>query len=269
MMNYAFGHPDSSVLLSPYGPSVSFINHASGGEANVRLQWVEPSHEWMNKSVNWLERNAENAQLSFDFIATRDIQPGEEIFLDYGDEWQKAWTEHVNNWSPDVESQGYVSASDLNKDAEDQHLVLRTSKEQESDPYPNNVQMNCRYRIARKGKAEKYHSKEETKVWDASHANAKLQPCEILSKLAKQTGEYLYEVRILERMGRLGIYGKNDKIPGVPKGQKFIIKSVPREAIEFGDKMYSTDILLSNAFRHEIVVNDDIWPESWNNLKSS
>lgn len=266
MMNYVFGHPDSSVFLSPYGPSVSFINHANADKANVRLQWAEPSHEWLNKSVDWLETNSQNAQLSFDFIATRDIRPGEEIFLDYGNEWQRAWTKHVNDWSPTVGSQGYVSAIDMNKDAEERHFVLRTSKEQESDPYPSNIQTLCRYRVAQKDKAKKYEPKTETKIWDASHAKAKFQPCEILSKHATRKDEYLYEIRILERNGRLGIYGKDSKIPGVPKGQKVFVKSIPRKAIEFGDKMYSTDTLLPNAFRHEIVVSDDIWPESWNDL---
>ena len=42
MMNYAFGHPKSSMLMSPYGPGASFINHNSTG-ANVRLQWADAS----------------------------------------------------------------------------------------------------------------------------------------------------------------------------------------------------------------------------------
>ena len=262
MMNYAFGHPDSSVLLSPYGPSVSFINHASGDEANVRLQWAEPSHEWLNKSVNWLERNTKNAQLSFDFIATRDIQPGEEIFLDYGEEWQKAWTEHVNNWSPGVKSQGYVSASDLNKDAENQHLVLRTSKEQESDPYPNNVQTLCRYRIPSFTRATDIKTS-----WSTAHRMAKLHPCQIRSR-SKLLGEYVYEVRILERVSRHGMYANYEKIAGVPRGHSLVIRKVPRSGIAFGDRPYTIDMFLPNAFRHEIVVSDDIWPESWKNLKA-
>lgn len=33
-----------------------------------------------------------------DFVATQDIQPDEEILIDYGIEWEKAWDEHVAAW---------------------------------------------------------------------------------------------------------------------------------------------------------------------------
>jgi hypothetical protein len=35
-----------------------------------------------------------SAGLVMTFVATHDIQPREEIFLDYGDLWEKAWNEH-------------------------------------------------------------------------------------------------------------------------------------------------------------------------------
>ena len=39
-----------------------------------------------------------------DFVATRDIQPDEEILIDYGIEWEKAWDEHVTAWRSPCES---------------------------------------------------------------------------------------------------------------------------------------------------------------------
>lgn len=33
-------------------------------------------------------------------------------------------------------------------------------------------------------------------------------------------------------------------------------------------RYYTSDILLSNAFLHGIGVDDDVWPESWKNLKA-
>ena len=43
-------------------------------------------------------------------IATRDIQPHEEVLMDYGAEWEEAWDEHVMNYQPppvDVDAYTY------------------------------------------------------------------------------------------------------------------------------------------------------------------
>ena len=273
MMNYAFGHPESSVFLTPYGPSVSFINH-NATSANTKLQWADPKHEWLSQSVEWLEKNTTGAQLSFDVIATRDIMPGEEVFLDYGDSWQNRWDGYVQNWSPPTGSEDYVSASDMNAEfdkngVKGKYGVLRTAKEQQAEPYPSNIIMHCRYSATTLSKLKK--GEKVTKVWDKSQAQAKLHPCEILSKHAKKGGRstsYMYTVKILEHRSRLGKFGNDEKLPGLPRGRHFTLTGVPREAILFGDKLYSNDIFLSNSFRHEIVVPDDIWPESWKNLAS-
>ena len=273
MMNYAFGHPESSVLLTPYGPSVSFINH-NATVANTKMQWADPKDEWLSQSVEWLERNTTGAQLSLDFIATRDILPGEEVFLDYGDSWQSAWDDYVNNWSPPPGSETYLSAIDMNKDTTGKYKVLLTSKEQQTDPYPSNIQTMCRYRLPKKMEP---HAN-ITKVWDKSHASGKLHPCEIMSKTAAQKNEngvvvhstdYLYTAKILENKSVLGKFGDEDKLPGVPRKRSFTLTGMPRTAIQFGNKLYSNDIFLPNSFRHEIVVPDDIWPESWKNLRES
>jgi len=41
LLNYAMGHPNSTVLLLPYGPGVNYINHKGGKEANVILDWSD------------------------------------------------------------------------------------------------------------------------------------------------------------------------------------------------------------------------------------
>merc|ERR1712232_1025295 len=38
--------------------------------------------------------------VSFEIFATRDIQEGEEIFMDYGLEWETAWDDHIAQWKP-------------------------------------------------------------------------------------------------------------------------------------------------------------------------
>ena len=40
VLNYCYGHHDSSVLLFPYSPIINLINHSSGKAANAKLQMV-------------------------------------------------------------------------------------------------------------------------------------------------------------------------------------------------------------------------------------
>lgn len=95
VINYTFGHRDSSLLLTPYGAMVNYINHKSakdGDGPNVRVQWpdkelIAHKPEWLGKPLNFLRDSIDKIGLSFDYVALRDIKEGEEIFMDYGDEW--------------------------------------------------------------------------------------------------------------------------------------------------------------------------------------
>lgn len=44
---------------------------------------------------------------------------------------------------------------------------------------------------------------------------------------------------------------------------KQLVHKVPRKAIRFTDKLYSTDQHLENAFRHPISFPDHIFPKQW------
>lgn len=88
--NYHFKHPRSSLHLLPLSTAAG-INHAStrtldGPRPNARIQWAA----WNRRSNYFLRRLLEDLEpeksstLVFDFVATRDILPDEEIFIDYG-----------------------------------------------------------------------------------------------------------------------------------------------------------------------------------------
>jgi len=95
VLNYSFGHPNSTLLLTPYGAMVNYINHKSakdGNGPNVRIKWpdremVAHKPEWLSKDLNFLRDSIDKIGLSFDYVALKDIKEGEEITLDYGDEW--------------------------------------------------------------------------------------------------------------------------------------------------------------------------------------
>lgn len=81
ILNYCFGHKDSTVILCPYTSPSAYINHSSKSP-NAKVVWAKddtPNHNpgWLEDSVKYLKKQ-EQIGLSIDFIAIRDIQPGEE-----------------------------------------------------------------------------------------------------------------------------------------------------------------------------------------------
>ena len=59
ILNYCFGHPNSTLLLFPYSSNVVYINHHST-DYNAKLQWTNDfdfyhNKEWLEKSVDFLE----------------------------------------------------------------------------------------------------------------------------------------------------------------------------------------------------------------------
>merc|ERR1712238_610694 len=160
LVNYCFSHPDVDILLCPQSNAI-LINHCSnrksyGGDCeskrgpNAKIRWTgdDGRKSWDPKTQDWLKMNigniatltnrAKERGLSFDIIASRDILPGEEVFIDYGIDWELAWEKHVENWiPPSVES--YTPISQLNSSIP----ILRTPKELETNPYPDNAQMVC------------------------------------------------------------------------------------------------------------------------------
>jgi hypothetical protein len=94
LLNYCFGHSDSRLLLFPL-TNVILINHCSSrktGEGdcgtkgpNAKIQWAgswDPrSAEWLHKSLEDIDQLTTDGMrgLSFDVVALRDIEPGEEV----------------------------------------------------------------------------------------------------------------------------------------------------------------------------------------------
>ncbi len=81
ILNYCFGHTQSTVLLCPYTSPSAYINHSSK-MTNVKVVWATnttPNHnpDWLEEDVNFL-KHTEKVGLSLDFVATRDIESGEE-----------------------------------------------------------------------------------------------------------------------------------------------------------------------------------------------
>jgi hypothetical protein len=250
LINYCWGHPNSTLLFLPYSPMVSLINH-SGKRPNAVLRWSAResrmdflSHEHIQTTVGLL----------MEVVATRDIHEGEEVLIDYGKRWEQAWERHVATWkmkqSVDNHS-NYRYASEMN-------LIkhIRTEKEQQEEaPYPENLETSCYFH---RDRAHVQSTSSSTTKFQWQHHRdlfhpSRLRPCRILER---DITTHLYTVDIGNRQG----LSQSDQ---VPSNQQWLVHGVPREAIQFTDKPYSSDQFLKHAFRHEIGIPNDQFPTHW------
>lgn len=252
ILNYCFGHAQSDVLLFPLAPAVTAINHASPGSSNTRIQWSSfPYHKsHLLNSTSSEILSAHGTGLIIDLIATRDIEEGEEITIDYGPDWQTAWNDHVSEWEP-WDTEDYRSSWDLNN-SEDYIMTI------EEGEYPQNINIRCGIPTTIfESDPQPSGEFEEVRVWWEEHPlmfmNAWEQslPCEILqrelipSKESPSKTLEFYTANIFDEDG------------------EFVVVGIPRDYIYFVDAPYSSDCFLPNVFRHHIGVPDDMFPDSW------
>ena len=134
LVNYCWSHEESSILLCPYGIGVSYINHSD--EPNMKIQWapdgqLSQSNEWFKKTPAELSKT-KKAGLSFDYVALREIQEGEELTLDYG----KAWKAALREYQQRLETTAAV-------DSYNDENLLKTEAEQVASPYPSDIELKC------------------------------------------------------------------------------------------------------------------------------
>ena len=241
LLNYCFSHPQSSILFVPYAPVVNLVNHASGNQANVKVQW-STSNLFLGKhlleSTNIFQTNPSG--LLLELVATRDIEEGDEILLDYGDSWQAAWDQYVKTFVPPTGDYEYARV------ANEQMKLLRTPQELMANPYPSNLRTTCFYKFLPTS-----HSPDHWTVPEYQFQN--LYPCRVLER----HNNNVYTVLVNNPESGLN----PTKIPA-----NHIVTNVPRRAIRLDDKQHSSDQNLVNAFRHEIQIPDEIFPSAWRDL---
>ena len=239
ILNYSFGHKESTLLLTPYGAMVNFINH-SKEKANVKIVWpkkesVAHKPDWLHKDLDTISHTVEKIGLSFEYVALRDIQQDEEVFLDYGDDWQEAWDNHVRHWKPPPDSQDYKHSSEWQG-------PLLTLLEQETTPYPSNLVTVCK-------ESYTFHRQTGEYSWTPIVRNSTHRIlCDVVHRHAddEHGGDYRYDVQVH--------YGRHDAIQ---------VQNVPPEGIELKDRLFSADWHLPHAFRHEIGIPDEMFPDNW------
>jgi hypothetical protein len=245
-VNYCFAIGDK-MLLFPYGPGVNLINHSSK-EPNVAVRWSNhPMHHntWLDLPMQQFVEMDYPGGLILDVIALRDIQEGEELFLDYGPSWQKAWDNHVRSWKPHKSAKNYVYPQDM-----DTTKPYKTLKEQEKKPYASNLATVCWTNNWQRDRGAKMKwTKPTTFDWPEG-----VTFCHIISRTTNSiTGEFEYEV---------ALHFDFDS-PGDVRNRDYIDTNVPQSSIAFVNKPYKSDLHLPNAFRHPIELPSHIIPPQW------
>eukprot|EP00560_Eucampia_antarctica_P004260 CAMPEP_0197838076 /NCGR_PEP_ID=MMETSP1437-20131217/34196_1 /TAXON_ID=49252 ORGANISM="Eucampia antarctica, Strain CCMP1452" /NCGR_SAMPLE_ID=MMETSP1437 /ASSEMBLY_ACC=CAM_ASM_001096 /LENGTH=655 /DNA_ID=CAMNT_0043445605 /DNA_START=42 /DNA_END=2006 /DNA_ORIENTATION=- len=275
--NYQFAHPESSILFFPTNSAV-LINHNSermfnGSPPNAELRWSTSS----KKSLYFLQRHLEDlkeehyATMVLDIVATRDIQPNEEIFIDYGKDWEDAWNKHVLNFrSPcddnhdcfrsskivasmndDKFNDRYHSWSDdhftvchkTSMQMDDDSLIFLMPKDSDKTMYEHYGNTFTNFR----------HVEFDDEGFDLAFVASNWGPCKIL-RGDESDGIFDVVYFTIETAADVNKKGSNTLRR---------TRTLPASHIWFRNKPYRSDMHWEYAFRHEIKIPDSIFPSHW------
>jgi hypothetical protein len=221
--------------------------------------------------------------LAFEVVAIRDIQPGEEIFMDYGSAWEKAWNQHVanwNNWNYDEETP-LPSVTKLNEDTGPVQIISGDLRRLADHPA---FQTGCVYWEDEDDWGDfdddltfldndSWHDWSDEHILyeygsDGSHfipedsnyqGGGKYWSCSVIRE--ENEGTYIVRVSPSSRLhGSPWWYEES-----VPR----FLTSYPRGSIRYFTKPHKSDVHLPSAFRHHIPIRDDIFPIHWKDRKKS
>lgn len=139
LLNYCFGHNDTSLLICPDTNAI-LVNHCSDRKKecgpkgpNAKFQWASgwdpDTPTWLTMTIDDMAKG-EGRGLSLEIVALRDIEPGEEVFMDYGEEWEEAWAAHVASWAPPSRGE-----NDTDPDDDRREYYYKSVKELNYDHY--------------------------------------------------------------------------------------------------------------------------------------
>ena len=247
LLNYCYGHEESSVVLCPYGPIVNYVNH-NKTQANVVLRWGDPARgnhmpHLLEGPVDRLDSDS-TAKLAMELVATRPIAKGEEVFLDYGSAWEEAWIQHARSWESNLET----GAAELNNDTTTR---IPTVFENIEEPRYPNVELRCNDQFLGRRWETAYREGRYDELTEPSRTT--FYPCDVM-RSSTSTGEILYTA----------VYG----VEGDEETEYHLLQEVPRMAFKYYDRPYTSDMFAENAFRHSPGIPDDIFPEAWRNRKN-
>eukprot|EP00985_Skeletonema_marinoi_P030455 scaffold32165_cov147-Skeletonema_marinoi.AAC.1 len=262
LLNYCYGHVNSSLILFPYSPTVNFINHGSKEKANAEIVWSSyPYHkgEWLNLSLKEM-KELQKTGLMFDIVATKDIGLGEEVLLYYGKDWEDSWNEHIEDWTTaENEQDGMMqkNVSDtlgvhLNQRSNSDSIIL-TVTEQKNQPYPPYLETVCRF----KPPAEKCQDENNdycTIRWSLSMNEMHDNLCDVISRSSIDGNDWYF--------ARMNITNSTSN-----ETTQYHVEFLPRYAIRLINRKYTKDQYSRGVFREVIGLPEGLFPDHWIDLK--
>eukprot|EP00543_Licmophora_paradoxa_P007594 CAMPEP_0202454024 /NCGR_PEP_ID=MMETSP1360-20130828/11861_1 /ASSEMBLY_ACC=CAM_ASM_000848 /TAXON_ID=515479 /ORGANISM="Licmophora paradoxa, Strain CCMP2313" /LENGTH=660 /DNA_ID=CAMNT_0049073247 /DNA_START=90 /DNA_END=2072 /DNA_ORIENTATION=+ len=255
LLNYCFGHKDSSMIFFPSGSLVGLINH-SREQTNAKLVWSKhPMHQntWFDVPPAELLTDGKHSYLGLmmEVVATKPIQQGDEIFLDYGDEWIDAWETHEAYWQElldegDCPDPWPIRALDMQNDYQNKPFEIDAHT-------PEHIRQMCFLVVSdikEDATKKNWAIPKKGNVYDAEN----LFDCVLVDRQeAPDTAiglPYNYTVQ----------WTSDD-------GDITTVFRVPHQAIIFVDAAGYSDQFDPDSFRHVIGIPDDIFPQGpWRNL---
>jgi hypothetical protein len=180
-------------------------------------------------------------------------EEGEEITMDYGIEWEKAWQEHVKNF--DTPRPNYTPAFDLNR-MEDLQIptIWETDKQ-----FPK-VLTFCREDFL----PEDHEVAPYKFRYRGEDEDGDFFLCRVL---LRNDTDNTYTVEVFEREKWIEEdYDMEETIKDTPA---LILFDLPWDAIFFRDMPYGRDHHQFWSFRHDMRIPDEIFPDVWKNIQSN
>jgi hypothetical protein len=263
LLNYAFGHPESSMVFVPTGPQVTLINNGAK-YANAHVKWAESDDPienpsgYLDLSVDDMAQVKESV-LMMKVVAARDIGVGEEITINYGNSWQKAWDSYEKEWKLTKEGRPHpLKAEDLR--IMYKNKPLETPETIDENPYPEDVLTFCFLFTTERPDGEQMTNQEF-----GTEINQFIGP----TKYEAYDSKILYMVGVLDRKEAPGFFYNYTVRASLGENENEFadVVDVPHSACTFFDSHYSSDIHLEDAFRHPIGMPESLIPVSWRNLR--
>lgn len=262
LLNYCWGHPESSLLLFPMASHVSLINHQSDSPS-ARVAWARVKdnglanqHKYQDFTVRELAF-VDRPVVVMKFVAERDIEEGEEVTIDYGQEWSQAWEDYLRRWEVTRATKSHPWQA---ADAKDYYSrrPLETRDTIQQNPYPPNVATACFL-----------HTRERPEGFVMQEGALRVNEWYLPDDpYIHFQGNRLYVVDVLERQEAGEEHFYNYTVLARYSESEFQrVMHVPHHSCTFVQRPYTSDIHLQGAFRQPIGVPDFIFPQKWRDLR--
>lgn len=291
LLNYCLGHPETPLLLCPNTNAI-LLNHCSTRHAQFRKHcpqgpnaafrwasgWDAHSATWQRMTLDELAQRGDRG-LAMEVVASRPIAPGEEVFVDYGVEWERAWWRHVETWKapslPANTTTPWITAAEANRDDRAAILSAFVAGDLRRTVDHRHLFTGCQYwtteweddRVFAKPNPgwtalsdeellERYA--DDGREYEGSylqHDDMVHWPCSVL----RDNGDNTYTVRIHQSSWYDDTSWHVNEVPR-------LLTRYPRSSIHYFVKPYHGDQHLPTAFRHPIGIPDKIMPPQWKTL---